>query len=54
MPVSPIESMLAKIWANGLVIVVAAIFSLTVVVERLLGMPIAGSVSLFVAAAVFY
>ncbi len=54
MPVTPIEIMLAKIWANGLVIVVAAISSLIVVVERLLGVPVAGSVSLFVAAAVLY
>ncbi|MCZ3379071.1 ABC transporter permease [Rhizobium sp. AG207R] len=54
MPVTPIEIMLAKIWANGLVIVVAAIFSLIAVVERLLGVPVAGSVSLFVTAAVLY
>src|SRR6185437_6840419 len=52
MPVTPIEIMLAKIWANGLVIVVAAVLSLLVVVEGLLGVPVAGSLALFVAAAV--
>jgi ABC-2 type transport system permease protein len=54
MPVTPIEIMLAKIWANGLVIIIAAILSLIVVVERLLGVPVAGSIGLFVAAAVLY
>jgi ABC-2 type transport system permease protein len=54
MPVTPIEIMLAKIWANGLVIVVAATLSLLIVVERLLAVPIAGSVGLFVAATVIY
>ncbi|MER9656613.1 ABC transporter permease [Mesorhizobium sp. M0152] len=54
MPVRPIEIMLAKIWANGLVIVAAAILSLLVVVERLLGVPVAGSLPLFVSAAVLY
>ncbi|ENN85260.1 putative ABC transporter permease component [Rhizobium freirei PRF 81] len=54
MPIRPIEIMLAKIWANGLVIVAAAIVSLLVVVERVLAVPVAGSLPLFVAAAVLY
>ncbi|GLK72539.1 ABC transporter permease [Ancylobacter dichloromethanicus] len=54
MPVTPIEIMLAKIWANGLVIVVAATLSLVVVVERLLGVPVQGSVPLFVASMLVY
>lgn len=54
MPVTPIEIMLAKVWANGLVIVIASTFSLVVVVEWLLGVPIAGSVPLFVGATVLY
>ncbi|WP_454684237.1 ABC transporter permease [Ancylobacter moscoviensis] len=54
MPVTPTEIMLAKIWANGLVIVVAATLSLLVVVERLLGVPVQGSVPLFVASMVVY
>jgi ABC-2 type transport system permease protein len=54
MPVTPIEIMLAKTWANGLVIVAAAIVSLYLVVEGLLSVTIVGSVPLFVlGAAVF-
>lgn len=54
MPVTPIEIMLAKIWANGLVIVAAATLSLVLVVEWLLQVPVAGSLALFVAASVLY
>jgi ABC-2 type transport system permease protein len=54
MPVTPGEIMLSKIWANGLVIVVAAVLSLLIVVEWLLAVPIAGSVGLFVFSAVIY
>ncbi|WP_425104900.1 ABC transporter permease [Ancylobacter sp.] len=54
MPVTPIEIMLAKIWANGLVIVVAATLSLLIVVERLLNVPVQGSVTLFVASMLVY
>lgn len=54
MPVTPIEIMLAKIWSNGLVIVVAATLSLVIVVERLLGVPVQGSIPLFVASMLVY
>lgn len=54
MPVSPSEIMLAKIWANGLAIIVAAVLSLWLVVQGVLGVPIAGSVPLFVAGTVLY
>lgn len=54
MPVTPAELMLAKIWANGLVIVVAAILSLSLVVRWLLGVPIVGSISLFIGGAIVY
>jgi ABC-2 type transport system permease protein len=54
MPVVPAEIMLAKILANGLVILVAAGISLAVVVEWLLRVPIAGSISLFLAGAAIY
>ena len=54
MPVTPAEIMMSKVWANGLVIVVAAVLSLVVVVERLLSVPIAGSLWLFVFCAVLY
>lgn len=54
MPVTPTEIMLAKIWANGLVIVVAALLSLLFVVQLLLQVPVAGSIALFIAGAVLY
>ncbi|WP_087006155.1 ABC transporter permease [Rhizobium sullae] len=54
MPVTSGEIMLSKIVANGLVIVVASVLSLLIVVERLLAVPIAGSIGLFVFCAVLY
>ena len=54
MPLTPTEIMLAKIWANGLVIVVAAALSLRLVVQGWLGLSIAGSMALFVAGVVLY
>ncbi|QGZ36485.1 ABC transporter permease [Stappia indica] len=54
MPVKPSEIMVAKIWANGLAIVVAAVLSLVFVVQLLLGVPIHGSIALFVFGALIY
>ena len=54
MPVSPSEIMVAKIWANGLVIIIAAVLSLWLVVQTLLGVPVAGSIPLFVAGSALY
>lgn len=54
MPVRPSEVMLAKIWANGMVIVVASLMSLLFIVEWALGVPIAGSIVLFAFGAVLY
>ncbi len=54
MPLRPLEIMLAKIWANGLVIVVAATLSLKLIAQGLLGVPISGSVPLFVLGMVVY
>ncbi|WP_412050149.1 ABC transporter permease [Hoeflea sp. Naph1] len=54
MPVNPSEIMVAKIWANGLAIIIAAVLSLWLVVQTLLGVPIAGSISLFIAGTVLY
>lgn len=54
MPVTSIEIMLSKVWANGFVIVVAASLSLTLVVQGLLQVPIAGSKTLFIAGAMIY
>lgn len=47
MPLTPIEIMAAKIWANGLVVLVAAGLSLWLVVKGVLDVPIAGSLALF-------
>ncbi len=54
MPVSPFEIAASKVWANGLVITTAAGLSLTIVVRTLLGVPIAGSVPLFLAGTALY
>jgi len=54
MPVTPAEIMLAKIWANGAVIILAAAFALWAVVERLLGVPVQGSIPLFLGSATLY
>lgn len=54
MPVKAADIMIAKVWANGLVIVIAATLSLILVVEGLLDVPIAGAKSLFVVGAAFY
>src|SRR6478752_5065441 len=47
MPLQPFELMFAKIWANGLVVVVAAMLSLFIVVKGVIGVPVAGSILLF-------
>lgn len=54
MPVVPTEIMLAKIIANGLVILIAAWLSLALVVRWWLEVPIAGSLALFLAGAALY
>lgn len=54
MPVRPVEIMIAKIWANGLVVVLAATASLWLVVHGLIGVPLAGSMPLFVAGTLVY
>lgn len=54
MPVSPLEIMLAKTWANGLVVLVAVCISLLVVVRGALGAPLQGSIALFMAATALY
>ena len=57
MPVTPFEIAMSKIWANGLIIIVAAGLSLCFVVRGVLGIPIAGSIPLFllgVAAYLFF
>jgi ABC-2 type transport system permease protein len=54
MPVRPAEIMISKVWANGLVILLASLLSLSLVVRGLLGVPIAGSLALFAAGAALY
>jgi len=48
MPLTPTEIMVAKVWANGLVILVAASLSLMVVIRGVLSIPMQGSTALFV------
>ena len=54
MPLSSTEIVLAKIWANALVITTAVGLSLTLVVQTLLHIPVAGSVSLFLTGVALY
>lgn len=54
MPLTPFEIMSAKVWANGLVVLVGAAASLKFIVEEALGMPIAGSILLFLFGAMLY
>ena len=51
MPVTPAEIMLSKVWSMGLVVLVTAFVSLNLVVRGLLGVPIEGSLALFVVGA---
>ncbi len=47
MPVTPFEIMLSKVWAMGLVVLVAAALSLNLVVRGMLHVPVEGSLPLF-------
>jgi ABC-2 type transport system permease protein len=54
MPVGPSEIAAAKIWANGAVVLLAATFSLYVVAQIFLQIPVAGSIELFLAGTIVY
>ena len=54
MPLRPIEIMLAKVWANGLVVVLAASLSLYLVVQGALGVVISGSIPLYLFVTIIY
>ncbi|WP_393988189.1 ABC transporter permease [Xanthobacter sediminis] len=54
LPVRPSEIMLAKILANGAVILAGTAFSIVVVLKGVMGMEIAGSVGLFLAGTALY
>ena len=54
MPLTPFEIAMSKVWANGLVITIAAGLSLYIVVRAILGVPIAGSIPLFMLGTAIY
>jgi ABC-2 type transport system permease protein len=54
MPLTPAEIMVAKVWSNGLVILVAATLALNIVVRGILEGPVQGSVMLFAAGLAVY
>ena len=54
MPLTPFEIAMSKVWANGLVITVSVGLSLYIVVRLILGIPIAGSIPLFMVGVVIY
>jgi ABC-2 type transport system permease protein len=54
MPLGPAEIMLGKIWSMGLVVLVAATLSLTLMVQGVLQVPIAGSLTLFLVGAALH
>ncbi|MEZ5627979.1 MAG: ABC transporter permease [Rhodocyclaceae bacterium] len=54
MPLSAFEIMAGKVWANALVVLIAATLSLRLIVQLLMDIPLAGSVSLFIAGAALY
>jgi ABC-2 type transport system permease protein len=54
MPLTPFEIALSKIWDNGLVIVIAVGLSLYLVVRAILGVPIVGSIPLFMVGTAIY
>jgi len=54
MPVTPFEIAMSKVWANGLVIIVAVGLSLYLVVRAMLAIPIAGSIPLFMLGVAIY
>ncbi|MGE4281741.1 MAG: ABC transporter permease [Magnetospirillum sp.] len=54
MPVTPFEIMAAKVWSMGLVVLVACTLSLLIMVRGLLGVPVAGSIPLFLLGAAFH
>ena len=54
MPLTPFEIAMSKVWANGLVIAVAVGLSLYLVLRMILGIPVAGSIPLFMVGVVIY
>lgn len=54
MPLTPFEIAMSKIWANGLVILATVAFSVHVIIRTVLGIPIAGSIPLFLCGVAIY
>jgi ABC-2 type transport system permease protein len=54
MPLTPFQIMAAKVWSNGAVVLATATLSLWVVVKGALGVPIAGSIPLFLFGAMLH
>jgi ABC-2 type transport system permease protein len=54
MPLTPFEIAMSKVWANRLVIAIATALALYGVIRAFLGIPIAGSVPLFMAGVLIY
>jgi ABC-2 type transport system permease protein len=54
LPLHPSDIMLAKIWSSALVIAVVATLSLRLIVQGMLGVPVAGSVALFMGGTILY
>ncbi len=54
MPVTPMEIMMSKIWPMVLVVLIASAVSLTFIVQGLLGVPIQGSLALFLTGAALH
>lgn len=54
MPLTPFEIMAAKVWANGLIVLIAAALSLHFVIRTFLGIPVGGSVTLFLLGTVLH
>jgi ABC-2 type transport system permease protein len=54
MPLTPFEIICAKFWSNSMVIVFASLLSLLLLIEGILGVPLKGSIALFISGTVLY
>lgn len=54
MPVTPVQIMVSKIWANGMVVLLCTAFALLAVVQGVLGVAIGGSIPLFLCGSAIY
>ena len=54
MPLTAFEIAIAKVWANGLVILIATAVSLFLIVRAVLQVPVAGSITLWFVGVLFY